>query len=62
MAEVVGVDHVSIGTDQHVTPGSIANYTSWVHLVAAMLKGGFTPEETGKIAGNYMRVFRAAVG
>jgi membrane dipeptidase len=63
MAEIVGVDHVSIGTDQHVTPGSVADYTSWVHLVAAMLRGGFTPEETGKIAGgNYMRIFRAAVG
>jgi membrane dipeptidase len=34
-----------------------------VHLVAAMLRGGFTAEEAGKIAGgNYMRIFRAAVG
>jgi len=34
-----------------------------VQLVAAMLRGGFTPEEAGKIAGgNYMRIFRAAVG
>jgi membrane dipeptidase len=34
-----------------------------VHLVTAMLRGGFTPEEAGKIAGgNYMRIFRAAVG
>src|ERR1700680_4710333 len=51
MAEIVGVDHVSIGTDQHVTPGSVPDYTQWVHLVAAMLRGGFTPEEAGKIAG-----------
>jgi membrane dipeptidase len=63
MAEIVGVDHVSIGTDQHVSPGSVPDYTQWVHLVAAMLRGGFTPEEAGKIAGgNYMRIFRAAVG
>jgi membrane dipeptidase len=63
MADIVGVDHVSIGTDQHVTPGSVPDYTQWVHLVAAMLRGGFTPEEAGKIAGgNYMRIFRAAVG
>jgi membrane dipeptidase len=63
MADIVGVDHVSIGTDQHVTPGSVEDYTQWVHLVAAMLRGGFTAEETGKIAGgNYMRIFRAAVG
>jgi membrane dipeptidase len=34
-----------------------------VHLVAAMLRGGFTPEEAGKIAGgNYMRIFHAAIG
>jgi membrane dipeptidase len=63
MAEIIGVDHVSIGTDQHVSPGSLPDYTQWVHLVAAMLRGGFTPEEAGKIAGgNYMRIFRAAVG
>jgi hypothetical protein len=39
MADIVGVDHVSIGTDQHVTPGSVRHYTQWVHLVAAMLRG-----------------------
>lgn len=63
MAEIVGVDHVSLGTDQQVAPGSMQDYTQWVHLVAAMLRGGFTPEEAGKIAGgNYLRIFRAAVG
>ena len=63
MAEIVGVDHVSIGTDQHVSPGSVPDYTQWVHLVAAMLRGGFTPEDAGKIAGgNYMRIFRDVVG
>jgi membrane dipeptidase len=63
MAEIVGVDHVSIGTDQHVSPGSVSDYTQWVHLVAAMLRGGFTPEDAGKIAGgNYTRIFRDVVG
>jgi membrane dipeptidase len=63
MAEIVGVDHVSIGTDQQVSPGSMQDYAQWVQLVAAMLRGGFTPDEAGKIAGgNYMRIFRAAVG
>ena len=63
MADVVGVDHVCVGTDQQVAPGSLQNYSQWVHLVAAMLRGGFSPKEAGKIAGgNYMRIFRAAVG
>src|SRR4051794_36984185 len=63
MVEVVGVEHVSIGTDQQVAPGSVQDYSQWVQLVAAMLRGGFTPEDAGKIAGgNYMRIFRAAVG
>jgi membrane dipeptidase len=63
MVEVVGVEHVCIGTDQQVSPGSLQDYSKWVHLVAAMLRGGFSPEEAGKIAGgNYMRIFSAAVG
>jgi membrane dipeptidase len=63
LAEIVGVDHVSIGTDQFDSRGCLEDYTRWVHLVAAMLRGGFTTEEAGKIAGdNYMRIFRAAVG
>jgi membrane dipeptidase len=63
MADIVGVDHVSIGTDQLDSRGCVADYTRWVHLVAAMLRGGFTAEEVGKIVGgNYLRIFRAAVG
>ena len=63
MVEVVGLEHVCIGTDQQVAPGSLQDYSQWVQLIAAMLRGGFTPEDAGKIAGgNYMRIFRAAVG
>ncbi len=63
MADVVGVDHVCIGTDLHVNQGSFTDYAQWVQLIAAMLRGGFSPEEAGKIAGgNYLRIFRAAVG
>jgi membrane dipeptidase len=63
MADIVGVDHVSIGTDQFDSRGCVADYTRWVHLIAAMLRGGFTADETAKIAGgNYLRIFRAAVG
>jgi membrane dipeptidase len=57
------VDHVSIGSDQQVRPGSLQDYAQWVELVAAMLRGGLTPEEAGMIAGgNYVRIFRVAVG
>lgn len=63
MADIVGVDHVSIGTDQFDARGCVADYTRWVHLVAAMLRGGFSADETAKLAGgNYLRIFRAAVG
>jgi membrane dipeptidase len=63
MVEKVGVDHVCIGTDQQMLPGSMQNYAQWVQLIAAMLNGGFTPQEAGKIAGgNYIRIFRATVG
>src|SRR5262249_5092902 len=59
MAEIVGVDHVSIGADQFDARGCVEDYTRWVHLIAAMLRGGFTSEETGKIAGgNYLHIFR----
>jgi membrane dipeptidase len=63
MAEIVGVDRVCIGTDQFDSRGCVEDYTRWVHLIAAMLRGGFTAEDAGKIAGgNYLRIFRAAVG
>jgi len=57
MADIVGVDHVSIGTDQHVTPGSVPDYTQWVHLVAAMLRGGFTAEEAVRLPAATMCAF-----
>ena len=63
MVDVIGIDHVCVGTDQQVVPGALQDYSQWVNLVAAMLRGGFTAEEAGKIAGaNYIRIFRSAVG
>lgn len=62
MTDIIGVDHVCVGTDQQANFGMMQDYAQWVQLVAAMLRGGFTPDEAGKIAGgNYMRVFQAAV-
>jgi membrane dipeptidase len=63
MVDVVGVEHVCVGTDQQVVPGALQDYSQWVNLIAAKLRGGFTSEEAGMIAGgNYMRVFGVAVG
>ena len=63
MADVVVVDPVSIGTDQQVTPGSLQDYADFVRLVGAMLRGGFTPADAGKVIGaNYLRIFAASTG
>jgi len=63
MAEIVGVDHVSIGTDTSASPGLFPQYDHFPQLVDAMLRGGFTRAEVAKIVGgNYLRIFAAAVG
>jgi membrane dipeptidase len=63
MADVVGVDHVSIGTDAGARGGLFAQYDPYAGLVDAMLGGGFTPADTAKIVGgNYVRVFAASAG
>ena len=33
----------------HVTPGSVQNYRQWVHLVAAVLRGGFIAVDAPKV-------------
>ena len=63
MADVVGVDHVCIGGDASAGRGLLQRYDDFTQLVGAMLRGGFTPAETAKIAGaNYLRIFTASVG
>jgi len=63
MVDVVGVDHVSIGTDQQTVPGSLQDYAAFTALVEAMLRAGFKPDEAGKvIGGNYVRIFAASAG
>ncbi len=61
MADVVGVDHVSIGTDTSSGPGLFPQYDHFTQLVDAMLRGGFTPADAAKIVGgNYLRIFAAS--
>src|SRR5213594_2606939 len=63
MVDVVGADHVSIGTDTASTPGLFPEYDHFPRLVDAMLRGGFTRAEVAKIAGgNYLRIFAASAG
>ncbi|HUK62011.1 MAG TPA: membrane dipeptidase [Dongiaceae bacterium] len=63
MVDVVGVNHVSIGTDTASTPGLFSRYDSFAQMVDAMLRGGFTQADTAKIiGGNYLRIFTASVG
>jgi membrane dipeptidase len=63
MVDVVGVDHVCIGTDQQVAPGILQDYGKLPVLVDLLLKSGFSADEAGKIVGgNYLRIFTAATG
>lgn len=76
MADVVGVDHVGIGTDTSLMPppppnaaGLTLTNKTWpdqtggfvYSLAQEMLNQGFRPDEISKIAGgNYLRVFELA--
>ena len=62
MVDVVGVDHVSIGSDHLGGVGVFKEgYDAFTQVVAAMLRGGFTPAEAAKIVGgNYLRIFAAS--
>jgi membrane dipeptidase len=63
MVDIVGVDHVSIGTDASAGPGLFMTYDPFTRLVDAMLRGGLTVDDTAKImGGNYLRIFAACVG
>jgi membrane dipeptidase len=63
MVDVVGVDHVGVGTDQQMAPGAIQDYANYGSLADQMLKSGFSPEETAKIlGGNFVRIFGQATG
>lgn len=47
MADIVGVDHISMGADQFDAPGCVEDFARWVHRIAGC---------------NSLRIFRAAVG
>jgi membrane dipeptidase len=64
MVDVIGVDHVGIGTDQMglLGPSSLPSYADLPQLAAA-LSSRFKPDEISKLlGGNYRRVFEASVG
>jgi membrane dipeptidase len=61
MVDVVGVEHVGVGTDQQTAPGTLQDYAGFPRLVDAMLKAGFSAEEVGKmLGGNFLRVWQEA--
>jgi membrane dipeptidase len=64
LVDVVGVDHVGLGSDMQglVGPSTFGSYELLPELAAALLETGFSPAETGKLlGGNYARVFAAAL-
>jgi membrane dipeptidase len=63
MVDVVGVDHVSIGTDAGARGGLYERYDGYATLVDAMLRGRFAPDDVAKIVGgNYLRILTASAG
>lgn len=65
MADVVGVEHVGLGTDMlgFISPPVFTSYRQLPDLASALLQAGFSQAEVGAIlGGNYRRVFEASVG
>jgi membrane dipeptidase len=63
MVDFVGVDHVSVGSDQQVNPGSLQDYGDFGRLVDALFEAGFGDEDVAKLIGtNFLRVFARATG
>jgi membrane dipeptidase len=62
MVDVVGIDHVGLGSDMRglVGPSVLPDYDQLPALADALLGVGFNATDTGKIlGGNYVRVFEA---
>jgi len=64
LVDVVGVDHVGIGSDTMglTVPSVFDDYAELPALAAALLNVGFNQQDVGKIlGGNYVRVFTASL-
>jgi membrane dipeptidase len=64
MVDVVGIDHVGLGSDMRglVGPSVLPDYDQLPALAEALLGVGFSPTDVGKIlGGNYVRVFEACM-
>jgi membrane dipeptidase len=64
LVDVVGVDHVGLGSDMLglVGAGVFSSYRQLPDLAAAMLAVGFNADDVGKVlGGNYARVFAATM-
>jgi membrane dipeptidase len=65
MADIVGVEHVALGTDMNglVGPSTFDSYRDLPALADALLQRGFGADDVRRIlGGNYARVFRASLG
>ncbi|PLP97554.1 peptidase M19 [Cupriavidus pauculus] len=64
LADIVGVDHVGLGTDMlgFISPPVFQSYEQLPTLGNALLKAGFSQSETEQmLGGNYRRVFETSV-
>jgi membrane dipeptidase len=64
MADIVGIEHVGLGTDMlgFISPPVFRSYEQLPSLGAALLSAGFSQQETELLlGGNYRRVFEASV-
>jgi len=61
MIDLLGVDHVAIGTDMDFTFKSVLpDYGAWSLIPAALLARGVAPDEVRRVMGeNFLRVLRA---
>jgi membrane dipeptidase len=62
LIDLVGIDHVSIGTDLDANYKPVlTDYVQFPEFVSMLLARGLSDEEAGKVAGeNFLRVFDAA--